>query len=108
MGNDKVITVFKNKDSLIDYDHGYEESANYITIFMSDAEYRENERKLIFDAINESCDLLIDNYESEVISGKDVDLCLHLCKIHAIQEDSAFLKALTQAKEYGFGLALDF
>lgn len=22
MGNDKVITVFKNKDCLIDYDHG--------------------------------------------------------------------------------------
>ena len=59
----------------------------------------------IFDEINNKCNLLIDDYESEIIDGKDLKIALEIaennnCKI--------LIKALNLAIKYNTFVGLDF
>ncbi len=103
-----IITVFKNAQGAIDYDKGYEESENYIEFLMEEEEFSDHIDKQIFDAINEECNLLIDNYESEIIPADCISTCILLCNTLRVKENTMFYKALIEAEKRGFGLALDF
>ena len=87
----RYISVPLNEKGIEDYNYGKEESIN-IKVFE-------------LNEINNSCDLLIDDYESEEISGKNLIIALDIsiknkCKI--------LTQALELAIEMNTLVGLDF
>lgn len=98
------ISVPLNKLGVNEYDHG-EDTDNIKSFELDENEYINICMTGIFDEINNKCNLLIDDYESEIIDGKDLKIALEIaennnCKI--------LIKALNLAIKYNTFVGLDF
>jgi len=100
----RFLTVPINEKGIEEYDHGIKNTENMIETILPEKEYVELEDSGIFEFINEKCDLLIDDYESEIIGADDLRKCINQIELHK----SVFLDAAYQAMKYTTFLALDF
>lgn len=101
----KFITIPKNEAGIELCEYGsIVEDDNIICYSMTQKRLDEIWETGIIDKINEECDLLIDDYESERIEGKNIDKCLNILN----GEFKELKEALKQAKEYNTFVDLDF
>lgn len=103
----RYLTVIKNEDGLNDYEAGMEKSANFVTYELPDEEFEFLTQKEVWAKINKECDLLIDDYESEMIANEHLQKCE---TIVAPLKDSAacFYKTVAESLKCNIALALDF
>ncbi|MEE1247624.1 MAG: hypothetical protein UHU19_00015 [Lachnospiraceae bacterium] len=101
----RFLTVIKNDIGLSEYNNGVDCSENMAVHELPQAEFEELYKNGVFKKINESCGLMIDDYESEIINNDKLNICLDI--ISKI-DSKVFLETLKDAKENGFALAIDF
>ena len=103
----RFLTVPLNKNGMIEYDHGVEESPNIQEYLLPIEEFDILDKERLFDKMNGTCGLLIDDFESEMITSEMLGKCLAIIEGY---EDKipVFTKAINQAIEKKTALALDF
>ena len=69
----RFLTIPKNEEGIVEYDMGVESSNNLNVYYLPEEEF-EN-LWVAFNVINYHCGLLIDDYESEIIKGQDLEKC---------------------------------
>ncbi len=100
----RYLSVPINNQGIEEYDHGIEDTANIIETLLPENEFYELQTNGVFEQINKTCDLLIDDYESEIITAQNLINCKSI-----IQElTGVFAEAAHKAIEHGTFLALDF
>ena len=103
----RYLTVPKNKIGIEECDIGVDYSVNILTYELPEKEFNYLAINGFFNQINEVCETLIDDYESEVISTENLKICKDVLK-GSRDEISVFYNALHQAIEYNTILVLDF
>jgi hypothetical protein len=105
----KWLTVTKNEIGLDEYDHGVYRSENLVGCEMQKEEFDILWSLGLFNAINEACDLMIDEFEEETIKKEHFEICNAIIEnTEGIPKDSVFVKMFNLAKEIGLSLELDF
>ncbi|MDB2102154.1 hypothetical protein PMW00_03865 [Clostridium paraputrificum] len=101
----RYLSIPLNKKGIEDLEYGVEESNNIKVIMLGDSEFEELYKENgIFDIINEECNLLIDDFESERIPKEKIQYCLNIVD----DKYTKFKEALNLAKEYNTFVDLDF
>lgn len=67
MKRDRYIRVPKDNKALEDYDYGVQKPEQMIEWILNDKEYNALNILKIFDELNNQCDVIIDDFEEEVI-----------------------------------------
>jgi hypothetical protein len=101
----RYISVPLNEKGIEDYNYGKEESNNIRVFQLKEDEYNNIDESGIFNEINNSCDLLIDDYESEEIKGNNLEIALDISKKN---ECEVLIQALELAIENNTLVGLDF
>lgn len=99
------ISVPLNQKGIEEYDYGQENSKNIKEYAIGENEFNKIDKTGIFDNINNSCDLLIDVYESEIIKEDNLKLALDIAKKMDI---AILIEALELAMEKNTLVGLDF
>lgn len=100
----RYISVPLNKQGIEDYDCGKE--SNNVKVFeIKEAEYNNIYEAGVFDEINNKCDLLIDDYESEEIKGNNLEIALDILKNNKCK---VLIQALELAIKNNTLVGLDF
>lgn len=76
----RFISVPLNDQGIDDYNYGVEGSKNITEIKLGEDEFDKIYFSGVFDDINEKCNLLIDDYESEEIKGENLKIALDISK----------------------------
>lgn len=97
---EKWIFVPKNKEGINNCRIMEFESEDVESYDIKDEEFDLLFSAGVFDAINEKCGLCIDDYEEEVISGKDIKKSIIITKKMDLPQNSSFIKALQAAEKY--------
>lgn len=105
MDRPRWLSVPINDQGIEEYDYGVEDTPNIKTFMISEQEFDILYHQGIFDSINEECDLLIGDYESEIISVDHFEVCK---KTIGNTNVPVFSEALELAIKYGTLLGLDF
>jgi len=101
----RYLSVPLNEKGIEELEYGVEQSDNIKVIYLSDSEFEElYQSGGVFDRINEECDLMIDDFESETISNDKLGYCLSIVENKHIK----LMEALNLAKEYNTFVDLDF
>ncbi|MDF2610050.1 MAG: hypothetical protein K0R92_1524 [Lachnospiraceae bacterium] len=101
----KYITVPKNAAGIELCEHsGVTEDENLISYSMTQNRLDEVWKTGIIDKINNECDLLIDDFESERIEGDNIDKCLSILS----NQFDELKEALEHAKQLNTFVDLDF
>lgn len=103
----RFLTVIKNDMGLSEYDSGIEHSKNMVIYELPNAEFEKLYETGVFDAINQECGLLIDDYESEMISKSHLEQCINILEYQKLKFP-VFISALKEVQRKGVALALDF
>ena len=106
MDRPRWLSVSINEKGIEEYDYGVEDTENIRTFLLDYSEFEVLYNVGgIFDKINDSCNLLIDDYESEIITKEHFNKCKEL-----IQDQNVpiFAEALNLAIKYDTLLGLDF
>ncbi|MDM8313138.1 hypothetical protein [Clostridium cadaveris] len=99
------ISVPLNQDGIEEYDFGKEDSPNIKVYAIVEKEFDKIYETGIFDKINDSCDLLIDVYESEEIKEENLKIALGIAKNNNCE---VLMQALELAIEKNTLVGLDF
>ena len=99
----KWLTIPKNEVGMEEYENGIEGSENIISFTIPENEF--NALWDVFDSINEKYDLLIDDFESEIIPAEIINDVIELV---SKEKFPTFYEALILAEKYNSFLALDF
>ena len=91
-----------------EYNSLIEESENMINHVVEEEEFTELWNSNFFAAINEECDLLIDDYESEILKPDAISYGLKLFKDYPGLPRKEMYKAMNEAKKYNIALCFDF
>ncbi len=78
MEREKYIRVPKNKEAMKDYDYGIQKEEQMEEMVLSEEQYRKLDEIGVFDIINEKCDIIIDEYEDEVLELDKVPIVLEV------------------------------
>ncbi|MCI6191105.1 MAG: hypothetical protein MSA89_12250 [Clostridium sp.] len=105
MNKIRYISVPLNEKGIEDYNYGKEDSNNIKVFELSENEFDNLYNNGIFDKINFECNLLIDDYESEEISGSNLEMALNIVKENKCD---TLVKALELAIKYNTLVGLDF
>ena len=96
----RLLCVPLNKKGLVDLDNDTpSESALYISFPKNEYEYMMSQTE-IFEAINVKCNLLIDDYEEEIIRLEHIPIVEQILKGYE-NYIPTFIMALETAKEHG-------
>lgn len=76
MGREKYIRVPKNKKAMEDYGYGIQKEEQMEEMVLSEEQYSKLDEIGIFDIINEKCDIIIDEYEEEVLELDKIPIAL--------------------------------
>lgn len=94
---------------MAEYDTGVEESNNIAVCELPESEFEDLCNHDVFKKLNEECNLMIDDYESEVIDRKALDKAnKFLLDDEFFKNTSVFKNAFESACNEGVALALDF
>jgi hypothetical protein len=106
MSRVRYLTVPINNIGIEEYNIG-QETDNIITLELSEEEFYSLYHGGVFDRINSTCNLLIDDYESEIINKNHFNECKNIIS-NSNLVTNIFTKALDFAIEYDTLLGLDF
>lgn len=101
---ERYLTVPINETGISEYNHGIEHTNNMLEFVLSEKEFFELAESGVFRYINDLCGLMIDDYESEIISSTN----LEKCGARILSQENVFSKAVRLAIYYKTFLALDF
>ena len=104
MSRIRFLTVPKNDAGIEEYNTGIEHTENMIESKLGEDEFWKLARLGVFKEFNEKYDLLIDDYESEIIPAEAIRKSYSL--IGSVPGE--FIRACDKAIEYNTFLALDF
>lgn len=74
MKRDRYIRVPKDNKAMEDYDYGVQKPKQMIEWILNDEEYTILSTLKIFDELNNQCDIIIDDFEEEIISFDKLDI----------------------------------
>lgn len=104
MKRSRYISVPLNEQGIKDYNYG-EESNNIKVFNIDETQFSTMEELGVFDEINNRCQLLIDDYESEEIKGSNLEIALNITKNTNCE---LLTTALELAIKYNTLVGLDF
>ena len=78
MEREKYIRVPKNKHAMQDYDYGIQKEEQMEEMVLSEKQYSKLDDIGFFDIINEKCDIIIDEYEEEVLELDKIPIALEI------------------------------
>lgn len=78
MEREKYIRVPKNKKAMKDYDYGIQKEEQMEEMVLSEEQYSKLDEIGVFDIINEKCDIIIDEYEEEVLGLDKIPIALEV------------------------------
>lgn len=78
MEREKYIRVPKNKKAMEDYGYGIQKEEQMEEMVLSEEQYSKLDEIGIFDIINEKCDIIIDEYEEEVLELDKIPIALEV------------------------------
>lgn len=107
MNKVRFISVPLNEEGIEEYDQGIENTENIKVFKLDEEEFEELYSSGIFEKINLECNLLIDDYESEIIDSKNLELSQNISKGYKLKSDK-FNKALELAMGKDTFVGLDF
>ena len=105
--HNRYITVIKNNQGMRDYEYGIDASPHFNEFELEEDEFETIALSGFWQRINEKCELLIDDYESEMIPNNKIDECISIYDELKLSQDSVLYKALVNARS-SVALALDF
>ncbi len=100
----RYLTVPKNKKGIEEYYSGAEHTDNMIEVVLEESEFDVLYKNNVFKRINIRCGLMIDDYESEIITIEEIEKCKNIID----EEKGTFLKMANEAIKCKTFLALDF
>ena len=100
----RYLTVPKNKKGIEECEYGIQNTENLVEATLDENEFEALWRSGVFKSINDRCDLMIDDYESEDISTENIRRCLDV--ISGIP--GKFYEMAQLAIKYNTFLQLDF
>ena len=74
----RYIRVPKDIKAMKDYDYGVQKDEQMEELILSESQYSVFYTLKVFQLINEECDVLIDDYEEEVIIIREIPLALRI------------------------------
>lgn len=75
---ERFIRVPKNKKAMEDYDFGILQNDQIVELVLSDEQYVLLDEIKVFEQINDQCDVIIDDYEEEVLSLEKIPIALEV------------------------------
>lgn len=96
-----------NEDGKREYDEGVENTDNVKVFDLPDQEFEFLYSKGIFKQINDECNLLIDDYESEIIGGLNILKSKEIISSYNSQIDT-FKEAINLAEKNKTFVGVDF
>jgi len=87
MERDKYIRVPKDKKAMEDYDFGIQKKEQMEEMILSEEQYDKLNEIGVFESINHACDIIIDEYEEEVLELSKIPTALDI--IEKLIKDSA-------------------
>ncbi len=99
----RCVFVPKNEAGILDCETMEFESNNVDFFDIEDGEFTELSMAGVFDAINEKCDLAIEDYEEEIIENKNIEKAISTIKSNGLIDHSksfSFIKSLETANMY--------
>lgn len=100
----RCLTVPKNKKGIDECEYGIQNTDNLVEATLDEDEFDILWRRGIFKSINDHCDLMIDDYESEDISAENLRKCLDVIS----EIPGKFYEMAQLAIKYNTFLQLDF
>ena len=104
MDKEKYITIPKNETGIKEYNALIEDSENLLTFNLPEDEYSILDEYRIFDIINERYGLMIDIYESETVTAKQLQEAYG----EIISKKGVWQEAVDLAIAYGTCMFRDF
>lgn len=112
MERKRYIKVPKNERSMNDYDYGVQNNEQTEILILDDNQYMTLNKIGIFNEINKKCDIIIDDYEEEVLEFKKIPVALDIVDefiLHYKNDELVKLKEmLNLASMYKTFIAFDF
>lgn len=78
MTRERFIRVPKDEKAMEDYDYGIQKQEQMEEMILSEEQYKILDEIGIFDKINEKCDIIIDDYEEEVLELDKIPMALEV------------------------------
>ena len=112
MERNKYIRVPKDKKALEDYDFGIQKEEQMEEMVLSEEQYEKLNKIGVFEIINQTCDIIIDEYEEEVLELIKIPTALEviekLIKDNESEELLRLKKMLELAVSYNTIVGFDF
>lgn len=100
----RYLTVPKNKRGIDECEYGIQHTENMIEAVLDEDEFDKLWKNDVFRTINDRCQLMIDDYESEDINAENISKCMDVISIIP----GKFLEMARLAVNYDTFLQLDF
>ncbi len=78
MSRERMIRVPKDVKAMYDFDYGVQESDQMEEVVLTEKEFIELDSIGAFDLINEKCQVIIDDYEEEIIELEKIPVALEV------------------------------
>ncbi len=112
MERERYIRVPKDKKAMEDYDYGVQKEEQMEEMILSEEQHRVLNGFGVFDRINDACDIIIDEWEEEVLELDKIPLALEvvtgLCKIYENKELIRLKEMLNLALTYQTIVGFEF
>ncbi len=76
MERKRYIRVPKDKKAMQDYDYGIQKEEQMEEMILSEEQYNKLDKLGIFDIINEKCNIIIDEYEEELLELDKIPIAI--------------------------------
>lgn len=80
MSRERMIRVPKDVKAMYDFDYGVQGSDQMEEVVLTEEEFIELDSIGVFDLINEKCQVIIDDYEEEIIELEKIPVALEVIK----------------------------
>lgn len=112
MQRKKYIRVPKDKKAMQDYDYGIQKEEQMEEMILSEEQYNKLDKLGIFDIINEKCNIIIDEYEEELLELDKIPIAIEaiqpLIKDNKDEELIRLMEMLNLALSYNTIVGFDF
>ncbi|MCR5610026.1 MAG: hypothetical protein K6G26_13285 [Lachnospiraceae bacterium] len=112
MEKTRYIRVPKNQKAVKDYDNGIIEDNQVEEILLTQEVFDELYKSGVFSIINDKCDIIIDDYEDEVLTLEKVPVALEvvndLCSVNTSNNLKELKRMLELALKYKTIVGFDF
>lgn len=109
---EKYIRVPKDKKAMQDYDYGIQKEGQMEEMILSEEQYIKLDNTGVFDTINEKCNIIIDEYEEEVLQSDKIPTAIgvveKLMNDFQIEELVKLYEMLNLAVTYNTIVGFDF